>query len=650
MLRLEKRTPQLTTEDQQTLETMWQECTSDILHCTSLAACGHPGGSMSSLNLLLMTYAFSNISPENVLSDNRDRVIVSHGHISPAVYAVLSQYGFFDREEMILNFRKTGSKFSGHVEDGVPGVEWNTGNLGQGISAACGLALAQKKKNIAKSVYVFMGDGEQQKGQIAEACRFAIKYKLNNLVAIIDVNRMQIGGATSDIMDQDLAALYKALQWNVLEVRDGHDNQTILEALQQAQQHHIDNPEAPTVILAHTIMGKGVSFMSDIYDFHGKSCSIEEHAQAMEELGLPNKLKEFQDKKAKLAYKSSVAALAQKPTVNINLGQPIVYNVDAFTDNRSAYGAALNDLAKLNNSEKETTKIVGFSCDLEGSVKMSPFRKTSPDYFFEGGIQEHNTAVVAGAMSKEDFQVFFSTFGVFGVDEVYNQQRLNGFNHTNIKTVCTHLGLSVGEDGPTHQSIDYVGLLRNVFGYQILISADPNQTDHMVRYAASIYGNVFIGMGRAKTPVIANQDNQPYFGSDYQFEIGKADLLKEGNQATLITYGPLLAYTLEAAKKLEKTHNCLVSVLNMGSLAPCDEAAIISAAKDTGHIITIEDHHVDTGLGSIVASVLTHHQLAPRFKALGIDRFSYSGQPSELYKEHGLDTDNIVATVLELRK
>ncbi|OED36519.1 transketolase [PVC group bacterium (ex Bugula neritina AB1)] len=648
MLRLDPKKITLTLQEKQTFERMQKKAMSAILHATSLAYSGHPGGSLSSLDLLLVTYALSDISPENFSSANRDRVVVSHGHISPAVYTVLSQYGFFPEEEMILNFRKTGSKFAGHIEHTTKGIEWSTGNLGQGLSAACGMALAQKRQNINRKVFAFMGDGEQQKGQITEACRFAVKYKLNNLIAIIDVNRFQIGGATKEIMDQDLAGLYKALQWNVLEIKNGHDHEEIFSALQKAKQ--LENTEKPTLLLAHTFMGNTIPFMHDICDFHGKPCSDDEHNVALEHLNLPNRLDTLRSKKSQLPFKSSPPEKEEAFELKINRGEPIIYGTDVSTDNRSAYGAALADLGKLNNHTDLNTKLVGFSCDLEGSVKMSSFRKNSPEFFFEGGIQEHNTSVVAGALSKENFQVFFSTFGVFGVDEVYNQQRLNQFNETNLKTVCTHLGLSVGEDGPTHQNLDYIGLLKNIFDYKVFIPADPNQTDAMIRYVAGVYGNIFIGMGRAKTPIISNENNLPFFGKDYTFEPGKADVLRKGSDATIVSYGPLVVHALEAAEKLQTEEGLSVTVLNMGSVIPLDTQAIIQAAQKTKVIVSLEDHHVDTGVGSMIGNVLAQNKLAISFKPLGVDRFSSSGESSELYKDHGLDTDSVVKTLLDLRK
>lgn len=639
MIRLSQSSQMLTSDELTSLNQSWLQCMEDILYSTTLSGCGHPGGSMSSLHLLLIAYGLSNITPDHFLSPTSDNIIISHGHISPAVYSVLAQQGFFDREEMVLHFRKTGSRYGGHVEDGVPGVEWNTGNLGQGLSVASGAALAHKIRKTGRFAFAFMGDGEQQKGQISEARRFASKNNLSNLISVIDYNRYQIGGNIQSIMPQDIAQNYLSDGWNVVHIANGHDFQEVYAAFQKVMRNEVDNPNAPTVLIAHTIMGFGVSFMSDICDYHGKACSEAQLAQALSELNCPNRFEELKQKRAALAPNSCERKHPATPRVSLQLGSPRLYLADELTDNRSAYGHALGELGQLNH--KAAAPILGLSCDLEGSVKMNAFHKFCPDLFFECGIQEHHTAVLAGSLSKRDFQVFFSTFGVFGVDEVYNQQRLNGFNETNVKTVCTHLGLDVGEDGPTHQSIDYIGLLRNVFGYEIILPADPNQTDRAVRYAASVYGNVFIGMGRSKVAVICDDNGQPFFNESYVYQPGKWDLVRSGCDGTIISYGPLLSHAVQAADKL-KALGKHVRVLNAASIAPFDKEAIIAAAKETKLLITVEDHHVETGVGSIVANVLAREQLSVPFKTLGVDRFSCSGQPAELYARHGLDVDSIL--------
>jgi transketolase len=256
----------------------------DILKMTTLAGSGHPGGSMSSIDFYLVLYSYANVDPKSYSDPNRDRIVISHGHTSPGVYAALGRIGFFPIESAVATFRKAGSPFEGHVEKRVPGVEWNTGNLGQGLSAGCGFALGSKILKKGFHVFVTMGCGEQQKGQISEARRFAIKYGLDNLTAIIDYNCRQISGVTQEIMPQNIAKNFESDGWHVMEV-DGHQFQDIYGALRKAT---LSNH--PTMILAHTTMGKGVSFMEGKEEFHGRAHNHEEYKKAIQELGVEDHL------------------------------------------------------------------------------------------------------------------------------------------------------------------------------------------------------------------------------------------------------------------------------------------------------------------------------------------------------------------------
>ncbi|SFM67335.1 transketolase [Thermodesulforhabdus norvegica] len=648
MMRIDYHQDGLTEEQKAELNGMWRRCVRRILAATTLAGSGHPGGSMSSLHTLLLLYSMANHRPDNPAWEDRDRIVVSMGHISPGVYSVLCEFGYVKEEEFLLEFRRTGSAFGGHVEHYVPGVEWNTGNLGQGLSAGTGMALAEKlKKTVPSRVFVLMGDGEQQKGQIAEARRFAVKYGLSNLVGIVDRNHLQIGGKTECVMPQRVRDEYRAAGWNVIYVEDGNDFDQLFAALRRVFLMDVDDPSRPTVIVARTVMGKGVSFMENNEKYHGMPLSEEEAARAFQELGMENPIPELKKKLAshrqfRPPYHPAVSA----PT--LDTGVPRTYGTDVKTDNRSAYGAALEDLARLNNSGP-VPRILGFSCDLEGSVKMTGFRKACERAFYECGIQEHHAATVSGAISREGFVVFFSTFGVFGVCETYNQHRLNDMNGTWLKVVCTHLGLDVGEDGPTHQCIDYVGLLRNLFGWSIFIPADPNQTDRIVRLVANMPGNVFVGMGRSRTPVITDTEGRPFFGGDYTFVPGKADWIRRGSDAAILTYGSTVAQAVEAWQVLKDQHGIECAVVNCASIKPFDTESVIRASE-TGLIVTVEDHNVETGLGAIVASIIAEEGLSCRFIRLGVHRYGQSGKPIELYREQGIDSRGIIEALLEARQ
>ncbi len=614
----------------------------DILKMTTLAGSGHPGGSMSSIDFYLVLYSYANIHPQSPSDPNRDRVVISHGHTSPGVYAALGRVGFFPIEAAIATFRKAGSPFEGHVEKGIPGVEWNTGNLGQGLSAGCGFALGSKILKRGFHVFVAMGCGEQQKGQISEARRFAIKYGLDNLTVIVDYNCRQISGVTQEIMPQNISKNFESDGWKVMEV-DGHQFQEIYAAFREATLS-----KHATVIIAHTTMGKGVSFMEGKEDFHGRALTLEEYKKASKELGVEDDL----DRYRQIREKGTLPFPGREYPIevpSIQIGNPRNYERDQKSDNRSAFGNALVDIAKANVREDSPLPFAVFDCDLASSVKTAGFAKQFPDHFFQGGIQEHNTATIAGAISALGLLSFFADFGVFGVDETYNQHRLNDINETNLKLICTHNGLDVGEDGKTHQCIDYVGAMQNLFGYKVIVPADPNQTDRVIRYVAKTHGNFLVPMGRSPIPTLLTEEGTPLFGSPYEFRYGHADLIRNGKDAAIVTTGGMVYRAVQACQKLREK-GIQAQILNISCLSDLDVQAILKAAE-TGIIITYEDHHVQTGLGSLIANLLAGHGLGIRFRKLGITQYGSSGKPDDLYRMQGLDVESLVQTVIdEIRK
>jgi transketolase len=632
----------LSSEQLQQLKAMRTRCARRILLSTSLAASGHPGGSLSSLDILLVAYGILRHNPQDPRMPERDRLVTSIGHISPGVYSVLAENGYFTEADFLAGFRRAGSGFPGHIEAIVPGVEWDTGNLGQGLTAAVGMAQAFKIKGQNNRVFCLMGDGEQQKGQIVEAIRHAVKYKLDNLTVVIDRNKLQICGSTEDIMPQCLQKLYGALGFNTVFIEDGHDCQALYKALRDAYRNISG---IPTLIVARTIMSKGISFMEDKAKYHGSPLPLQDLDKALAELGMENDVAQWQQRRTQPVSTSTILPpRADYPQVEP--GVPVVYSADTTTDCRSAYGTALKNLAEVNNKAGQAPVIVGISCDLEGSVKMDGFHQHSPHAYLELGIQEHHAAGTAGAMSCENLVTFFSTFGSFAVSEAYNQNRLNDFNHSKVKVVATHLGLDVGEDGPTHQCIDYLGLMKHYFRFSVFMPSDPNQTDRIIRHIAVTAGNHFVGMGRSKTPTLTHEDGRVFYDADYVFTPGKADWLRRGEQATIITYGAVTPACIEAWNLLKQAGKS-VSVLNMASLIPLDVEALIEAAG-RGPLVTVEDHHVDTGLGASVATVLLDRGLAPQMRRLGVRQYGSSGVPADLYAAQGLDAASIAKTVLEL--
>lgn len=620
------------------LKVLATHCRGDILKMTTIAASGHPGGSMSSIDMYLTVYKYADINKDNYKSPTRDRVFVSHGHTSPGVYSTLARNGFFPVQDAIAYFRLAGSIYEGHIERTVPGVEWSTGNLGQGLSAACGAAAAGRTRGEEFDIYVFMGDGEQQKGQNSEARRFAAKYGYNNITVFVDYNKLQISGGITSVMPQNIRGEFEADGWHVIEI-DGHNYTQIFNAASAAKK--IDKP---VMILANTIMSYGVSFMENLASYHGKALTEGQLEEALKELGIENDLDALKEKRAAFRYNSAEHVIEQEKAT-VYTGTPVTYGADKKTDNRSAFGDALLDVVKT-TKEQGGTPVVVFDCDLAGSVKTDGVERFFPENFIQCGIQEHHTAVCAGAASANGVVSFFADFGVFGVDEVYNQQRLNDINGSNIKVATTHVGIDVGEDGKTHQCLDYVGAMRNIFGFKVIVPGDPNQTDRAVRYAAKTEGNFLIAMGRSKIPVTVKSDGTPAFAGDYVFEYGKADVITEGGTA-LVTYGAMLPRAVKAAK-LAAEKGVKLAVINMSCPLEPDMELLKKYADKT--IFVYEDHNANTGLGAIIGAKAVESGTALKVKTFGVRSYAYSGSPDGVLKLLGLDEASVAEEIVRISK
>ena len=619
----------ITDQEIKSLENLSRLCRGDIIKMTTIAGSGHPGGSMSSIDIYLTLFSFANITPKNFDDPKRDRIIASHGHTSPGLYSCLARLGYFDIEEVLIGFRKIDSPYEGHIERQVPGVEWSTGNLGQGLSAGCGFALASKLGNFKYNTFVVMSDAEQAKGQVAEARRFAHKYNLNNLTVLIDYNHIQISGRTEDVMPVNIKENYLADGWKVLEV-PGHNFSKIYEAIRKA----LADSENPYAIICQTIIGKGVSFMEEKCDYHGRALTKEECQKALAELGIEDDielLKKNEIKEVKTYNRKEI------PPPKLKIGKSKIY--DDTTHPRVVWGNVLEEIAKINSK----SLIAVFDCDLTESVKTLNFAKNNPENFFEAGVSEHTTATITGALSINGILAIWADFGVFAIDEVFNQLRLNDINNTNLKIVATHLGYNVGPDGKTHHCIDYIGVLRNLFGFKLVVPSDPNQTDRVTRYILNQPGNWVMGLTRTKLPVVKAEDDKIFFSEDYEFEYGKIDIIRDGKDCAIFTFGPMLHQALSVWDRLN--HDGISArIYNISSPFKIDIERIVEAAK-TNLIITYEDHIVTSGIGSVIGQIFAEHNISTKFVKIGITQHGGSDKPDVLYKKYRLDADSLVEII-----
>ena len=611
------------------LKTFSKSCRRSILEMVTNAQSGHPGGSLSCIDFLSLLYL-------ERIAESNEPVVVSNGHISPAVYSVLAELGVIPKERVIQTFRKPEDLYEGHVNRKISGVWYGTGPLGIGSSVAAGLALGKKIKKEVGCVFLLMGDGEQQEGQVYEMMNFAAKYKLGNLVAFIDENEVQLSDSLKEIMPMNIRGHYEAAGWQVLEV-DGHDFEAMARALESAMKE----TERPSVLLARTVMGKGVEFMEAAglakkADWHGKAPKKEETEAALKLLELSEEeVKNLKDGLKKLRVKISTKYDIEVGA--IKTGEAKTYEPGVMTDCRSAYGNALLDLARFN------PEVLALTADLSESVKTDGVKKNFPERHIECGIAEQHMVSTSGGLSLLGLVPFCSTFGAFMTSRAKDQARVNDINETNVKMVATHCGLSVGEDGPTHQVIDDISSFAGFFHTGIFEPADPNQCDRIIRAVAAMKGNVYVRMGRAKIPVICKEDGTTFFGGDYVWGPGKADLVRRGKRATIVASGPMVTKALEVAEKLGD-----IEVIAVSSFIPFDSETIVESAKKTGRVLTVHDHNIDTGLGSFVQEVLFEAGVQVPVKRMGVSAYQLSGTADALYEKAGLSVQAIEEEVLKL--
>ncbi|MBD3328778.1 transketolase [Candidatus Peregrinibacteria bacterium] len=630
MIQVPKIGEQLSKEHLDFLSAVAKSCRGTIIKMLKQSQSGHPGGSLSTIDYLSTLYSF-------IISQTGEKVVVSNGHISPAVYSILAECGYIPKQEVIDTFRQVGSIFEGHVTRHVKGIEYGTGPLGIGVSVASSFALAEKMNNSDNMVFGVMGDGEAQEGQVYEMMQFANKYKLSNYVLFVDYNRVQLTDSLDKIMPINIGAHFLAAGWEVLEI-DGHNYDQIWDAIGKSY-----NSDKPVLILGKTIMGKGVSFMEETGSnfqstWHGNAPGPEEADKAIEELQLSNNEKQLSETlKDIIKWKPSETVFPPLLSkVEIDAGEPVLYEPEKLTDNRSAYGAALLDMAKRNKN------VVACSADLSGSVKTAGVESEKPNQHIEVGICEQQMVSLAGGLSLSGFVPFASTFGAFMSSRAKDQARVNDINYTNVKMVSTHCGLSVGEDGPTHQAIDDMSSFLGMFNTMVIEPADPNQCDRIIRYAASHYGNFYIRMGRHKYPVVTKDDGTPFYGTDYVYEYGKTDVVRKGSDLTIVASGALVGEAVKAVDELKQEDPELsLEVIAASSIKKFDQTVFNSIEK-TGKVITAEDHNGIAGLHSQLAKSLIKEGINPSvYESVSVKEYQLSGKAPDLYEKTGLSSNGI---------
>lgn len=628
----------------------------------TLAGSGHPGSSLSIMDVVAALYLkVANHDPKNPKWENRDRIIFSAGHKAPALYTGLAFSGYFPIEELAL-LRRYKSPLQGHPHHlKLPGVEASTGSLGQGLSIGVGVALAAKldKKNFY--TYVITGDGEWDEGQMWEATMQAAHYSLDNLVAIVDRNYLQIDGNTEKVLKLDpLDKKLQAFGWYVVTI-DGHNLEQIINTLEQVKKIK----GQPKAVIAKTIKGKGVSFMENVAGWHGKAPTEEQLIQALKELKLKNKINLASFKKVAENYQKKVDQEIKKITPKFKKSylwnsQPIMKV--SMEPTRVGFGRALEKIG-------DDQRIVVLGNDISESVKTSEFYQNHPERknrFFSMGITEQSTTSVAAGLAKEGKLPVMSTYGVFICQRNADQMRTTVcYGDFNVFFGGGHGGVSVGPDGPTHQSLEEIFVVSSLPNMKMVVPADSLETEKATKHLLlKIKVPKYLRFAREATPIVTKPETPLVFGKAniYRFrkeeenfidafEIFLADEYQNENEdLTIIACGPQVAEALKASWILKNEYYIETRVINMHTIKPLDKETIIKAAQETKAILTCEEHQKG-GLGDKVAAVILEANLkkAPRFLRIGIeDCFGETGQPWELIYAFGLSGEHIAQKAIKL--
>jgi len=590
-----------------------QQLRVDSIRSSNVTKSGHPTSSMSAADLIAVLLAkylhYDFGSPDD---PRNDHLVFSKGHASPLLYSMYKAAGAITDEEL-LTFRVFGSRLQGHPTPAIPWVDVATGSLGQGLPYGVGIALAGKKLDrLPYRTWVLCGDSEIAEGSVWEAFEHASFYGLDNLTAIIDVNRLGQRGETMHGWDLDsYAERARAFGWKAIEI-DGHD----VEAIDRAYSDAIETEGVPTVIVAKTIKGKGVKEVENKPNWHGKA--LDDPEQAIEELG----------------GERNIVVEVAKPDYE---GEPHVFESGPLelptwalgeeVATRLAYGEALVALGGANG------KVVVLDGEVSNSTHADLFAKAYPERYFEMFIAEQQLVAAAVGLQVRNWVPFASTFAAF-FSRAYDFVRMAAISQANIRLSGSHAGVSIGEDGPSQMALEDLAMMRAVHGSTVLYPCDANQTAKLVAEMAERDGIVFLRTTRAATPVV--------YDADEEFPIGGARVLRDGDDVAIVAAGITLHESLKAAEQLE-TEGISARVIDLYSVKPVDGETLRAAAEATGgRILTVEDHWSEGGIGDAVLEALSDGEAPARVVRLAVRDLPGSGKPAELLAAAGIDAEHIV--------
>ncbi len=587
---------------------------------TTKAGSGHPTTCLSMADLLAcLFFDEMRFNPKDPFDWSNDELVLSKGHAAPILWAAYAEAGIIS-EKSLMTLRKITSVLEGHPTPRMKWVKAATGSLGQGLSAGVGMAAAMKLGKSPGKVFVLMGDAECAEGSVWEACNTASDLRLNNLCAVVDINRLGQSGET--MHGHDIKAYerkFKAFGWDTIPI-DGHKIKEILRALQKAREN-----KNPTAILAKTIKGKGISFAENKNGWHGKPLKQDEMKRALEDLG---PMPQIDAKK-----------YVQKPrtTKTLQLKRSTSFKKTPYKDKvatRRAYGNALVNLGKVNES------VVALDGDVKNSTYAEDFFEAFPKRSFQSYIAEQNMVGMGLGMSAKGYVPFIATFSAFLV-RAHDQIRMAAYSFSNMKFVGSHVGVSIGADGPSQMGLEDLAVFRPIPNCAVLYPCDGFSTEACVESLAKHKGLSYLRTSRPATPLIYTKDEK--------FPIGGSKVLKKSQKdvAAVITAGVTVPEALKACEELNK-EGIAIRVIDAYSVEPIDKAGITKEVDEAGNkIVVVEDHFPGGGLGDAVAGAMSGKA---EIIHLAVKDLPRSGEPDELLDKYGISARHIKNAVKKIIK
>ncbi len=604
--------------DVATWQSLAQQLRVDSVRVAAQASSGHPTSSMSAADLasvLLSDYLRYDMERRD--APNNDHLVFSKGHASPLIYSMLKAAGAIEEEEF-LTYRSHGSRLEGHPIPNMPTVDVATGSLGQGLPISVGIALAGKRLDkLPYRVWVFCGDSEMAEGSMWEAAEHAAFWELDNLTAIIDVNRLGQRGETMYGWNTGAyAARLQAFGWHTIEI-DGHD----VDAINTAYQEAVATEGRPTAIIAKTMKGRGVSAVQDKEGFHGRP--LDDAVAAITELGGAT---------GATVTVQTPANSVQPNVFSVNpSGDLPAYEVGSRMATRRAYGDALAAVGTRRGD------VVALDGEVSNSTYADVFARAHPDRFFECYIAEQQAIATAVGMQVRGWTPYVSTFAAF-LTRAYDFIRMAAVSRASLRLSGSHAGVSIGEDGPSQMALEDLAMMRAINGSTVLYPSDANQAAQLVAQMADTQGISYIRTTREATPVL--------YSADESFPIGGSRVLRssDDDKLTIAAAGITLHESLKAVDALA-ADGINIRLIDLYSVKPIDADTLETAARETGTIVTVEDHWAEGGIGDAVLAALGGLRNPPRVVKLAVQGMPGSGKPADLLSAAGIDAAHIESAV-----